>query len=71
MSPRLSLVVNLVYKMSCKMVYRLVIQVYISWCAYVIVRLESLSVEGKVPDVIHVSMKNINKNIKTAMCRPT
>ena len=68
MSPRPSLVVNLVYEMSCKMFYRLVSQVYISWWAYVIVRLESLSAEGKVPDVIHVSMKNINKNIKKSMC---
>jgi hypothetical protein len=37
----------------------------------VIVRPESLSVEGKELDVVHVSMQNINKNINTAMCKPT
>jgi hypothetical protein len=71
MFPRSSPVVNLVYEMSCKMFYRLVSQIYISWWAYVIVRLESLSVEGKEPDVVHVSMQNINKNINAAACRPT
>jgi hypothetical protein len=71
MSPRMSLVVHLVYEMSCKMVYRMVIQVYISWWAYVIVRLESLSVEGKEPNVVRVSIQNINKNINTTACRPT
>jgi hypothetical protein len=69
MSPRPSPVVNIVYKMSCKMFYRLVSQVYISRWAYVIVRPESLSVEGQEPDVVHVSMQNINKNINIAACR--
>jgi hypothetical protein len=40
-------------------------QVNINWWAYVIVRLESLSVEGQEPDFVHVSMHIINKNIKT------
>jgi hypothetical protein len=37
----------------------------------VIVRPESLRVEGQEPDFVHVSMQNINKNINTAVCRPT
>jgi hypothetical protein len=41
--------------------YRLVRQVYISWWAYVIVRLESLRVEGQELDFVHLSMQNINK----------
>ena len=45
------------------MFYRLLRQVYISWWAYVIVRLERLSVEEQEPDVVHVSMENINKKI--------
>jgi hypothetical protein len=53
------------------MSYRLVSQVYISWWAYVIVRLESLSVEGQEPNFVHVSMHIISKNINTAACRPT
>jgi hypothetical protein len=53
------------------MFYRLVSQVYISWWAYVIVRSESLSIEEQEPDVVHVSMKNINKNINIAACSPT
>ena len=53
------------------MFYRLVSQVYISWWAYLVVRPESLSVEEKELDVVHVSMQNINKNINTAACRPT
>jgi hypothetical protein len=56
MSPRPSPVVNFVYEMSCKMVYRIVSQVYLSWWAYVIISLESLSVEGQEPNVVHVSM---------------
>jgi hypothetical protein len=43
------------------MFYRLVSQVYIRWWAYVIVRPESLRVEGQEPDFVHVSMQNINK----------
>jgi hypothetical protein len=53
------------------MFYRLESQVYISWWDYVIVRLESLSVEEKELDVVHVSMQNINKNINTTACRLT
>jgi hypothetical protein len=37
----------------------------------VIVRLESLSVEGQEPDFVHVSMQNINKNINTIACKLT
>jgi hypothetical protein len=37
----------------------------------VIIRPESLSVEGQEPDFVHVSMHIINKNINTAACRPT
>ena len=61
MSPRPSPVLNLVYEMNSNMFYRLVSRVYISQWDYVIVRPESLSVEGQEPDFVHVSMKNINK----------
>jgi hypothetical protein len=37
----------------------------------VIVRPESLSVEGQKPDLVHVSMHIINKNVNTTACRPT
>jgi hypothetical protein len=37
----------------------------------VIIRPESLSVEGQETDFVHVSMQNINKNINTATCRLT
>jgi hypothetical protein len=37
----------------------------------VIVRPESLSVEEQEPNVVHVSMQNINKNINIVACRPT
>jgi hypothetical protein len=51
--------------------YRLVSQFNISWWAYVIIRPESLSVEGQELDFVHVSMHIINKNINTTACRPT
>jgi hypothetical protein len=53
------------------MFYRLVIQVYISWWASIIVRPESLSVEGQEPTFVYVIMQNINKNIKPAECKST
>jgi hypothetical protein len=53
------------------MFYRLVSQVYISLWAYVIVRPESLRVEGQEPDFVPVCMQHINKNINTTACRPT
>jgi hypothetical protein len=37
----------------------------------VIVRLESLSVEGQEPAFVYVIMKNINENINIVVCRPT
>ena len=40
----------------------MVSQVNISWWAYVIVRLESLSVEGQELDFVHVTMDIINKD---------
>jgi hypothetical protein len=36
-----------------------------------IVRTESLSVEGQEPNFVHVSMQNINKNINIVACRLT
>ena len=51
--------------------YRLVSQINISWWDYVIIRPESLSVEGQELDFVHVSMHIINKNINTAVCRLT
>jgi hypothetical protein len=53
------------------MFYRLVSQVNISWWDYVIIRPESLSVEGQEPDFVHVFMQNINKIINIVACRPT
>jgi hypothetical protein len=37
----------------------------------VIVRPESLSVEGQEPAFVYVIMQNINKNINTIVCRLT
>ena len=46
--------------MNCNYVYRLVRQVYISWWAYVFIRLESLGVKGQEPDFVYVIMHIIN-----------
>ena len=50
MSLRPISIVNLVYEMNCKYVLLDGEASYISWWAYVFVRLESLSVEGQEPD---------------------
>ena len=61
MSPRPSPIVNIVYEMNCKYVLQASELSYISQWAYVIVRPESLSVEGQEPDFVLVFMWNSNK----------
>jgi hypothetical protein len=50
-----------IYIMYCNHVYKLVSQVYISWWAYVLFRLESLGVKGQEPDFCYVVMQIIHK----------
>jgi hypothetical protein len=47
-------------------VYRLVSQVFISWEAYVFIRLESLDAKASEPIFVYVIMQIINKN--TSLC---
>ena len=54
MSPRLSPDVNHVDEMNCNYVVQASEPIYISQQAYVIVRPESLSVEGQEPDFVPV-----------------
>jgi hypothetical protein len=70
MSPRPSPVVNHIYEMNCNYVfYRLVSQINIRWWDYVIIRLESLCVEGQEIDFVHVSMQNNERPLVGVLLR--
>jgi hypothetical protein len=56
--------------LNCNCVYRLVRQVFISWEAYVNIRMESLDVKANEPIFEYVIMHIINKNASLCVDQP-
>jgi hypothetical protein len=51
-------------------VYRLVIQVFIRWEAYVFIRSESLDAKANEPILVYVIMQIINKSTSLCVYQP-